>query len=60
MLTLLGEFLMENKIGIAGITRNYYFGEVNSPQEKILEMILEDIQKYRMNRRKVFSDIELK
>lgn len=49
----------ENNVGLVGVTRNYYFGEVNNPQEEILKMILIDIQKYRMNRRKVFSEIKI-
>lgn len=50
----------ENETGIASITRSYFFGQVNNPQEEILKMILIDIQKYRMNRRKVFSEIKAK
>lgn len=50
----------EQDIEIAGITRNYFFGETNNPQEEIIKMILIDIQKYKINRRKIFVEIEVK
>lgn len=50
----------ENEIAVAGVTKNYFFGETKIPQEKILEMILTDIQKYKINRQKIFSEIEVK
>ena len=50
----------ENKVSIAGKTKSYHFGQANNPQAEIFKLILIDVQKYRINRQKAFSEIEIK
>lgn len=49
----------EKENSSTGISQNYYFGEAKNPQEKILEMVIVNIEKYKINRQKVFSEIKI-
>ena len=56
---LLTKSFNEQNLEIAGRTKNYFFGEGNNIQEKITNLVLADIENYRMNRRKLFSEIKI-
>ena len=53
----------ENGGNLAGVTRNYYVEEENVSEsaaiELAIELILANIKKYRIGRKKVFSEIEI-
>jgi hypothetical protein len=49
----------ENGAIIAGRTRNYFVDNETSSESAAIELILADIKKYGIARKKVFSEIEI-
>ena len=52
---------MEDEKGgiLAGRSRNYFVDNEAPSESAAIELILADIKKYRMGRKKVFSEIEI-
>lgn len=49
----------ENGSNLAGVTRNYFVDEENASENAAIELILTNIRKYRIGRKKAFSEIEI-
>lgn len=45
-----------NRLG--GVSREYYLGEFYD-ENKLVEMILENIRRFRINRKRIFFDVEI-
>ena len=45
-----------NRLG--GVSREYYFGEFYD-ENKLVEMVLENIRRFRMDRKRVFFNVEI-
>jgi hypothetical protein len=54
------QILDETGKNIAGVARSYYHGKGESVQEKeILDLVIENIENYRVSRKQVFSNIQI-
>ena len=49
----------EKSVNLAGKTRNYFVDNEKLSESTLIELILADIKKYRIGRKKVFSEIEV-
>ncbi len=52
-------FLSEGGLSLISFGRTFYYGEEEFSEEKIFQRTLDKINNYRIDRKKVFSDIQV-
>lgn len=53
------EMYDQNDIKLAGVSRNYFVDKDELEESDVFPVIFENIANYKVNRRKVFSEIEI-
>jgi hypothetical protein len=49
----------EEKNNIASVAKNYFIGDMEYSNDDIFQMVVKDILKYRIGRKKVFKEIKM-